>query len=133
MAQVFVFGRVEDDLKLKTSQRDTEYVCFRLRENLSNGLTQQYQVWAWGEDALRLERRRVKSGSLIWLSGSLFLADCTIKRGQAPVKVLKVALADWGYLPTAQQTGSRACAPADREEPPAPPVRVLDGDRDVLP
>lgn len=133
MAQVFVFGRVEDDLKLKTSQRDTEYVCFRLRENLSNGLTQQYQVWAWGEDALRLERRRVKRGSLIWLSGSLFLADCTIKRGQAPVKVLKVALADWGFLPTAQQTGSRAYSPADREEPPDPPVRVLDGDREPLP
>lgn len=132
MAQVFVFGRVEDDLKLKTSQRDTAYVCFRLRERLSNGLTQQYQVWAWGEDALRLDGR-VKRGSMIWLSGSLWLVDCTTNRGQTPTKVLKVALADWGFLPTAQPTGSRAFAPANKEEPPDPPVRVLDGDRDPLP
>lgn len=132
MAQVFVLGRVGDDLELKTSQRDTEYVCFHLRERLSNGLPQQYQVWAWGEDALRLKRRRVKRGSMIWLSGSLFLADCTINRGQAPVKVLKVALADWGFLPTAQKADGPPI-PANKESPPDPPVRVLDGDRDPLP
>lgn len=132
MAQIFVLGRVEDDLELKTSQRDTEYVCFHLRERLSNGLTQQYQVWAWGEDALRLKRRRVKRGSMIWLSGSLFLADCTINRGQAPGKVLKIALADWGFLPTARQTDGPP-VPANKESPSDPPVRVLDGDRDPLP
>lgn len=133
MAQVFVFGRVEDDLALKTSQKGREYVCFRLRERLTNGLTQQYQVWAWGEDALRLEHRRVKRGSVIWLSGSLWLVDCTTNRGQTPTKVLKVALADWGFLPTAQQTGSHAFALANEEDPPDPPVRVLDGDREPLP
>ncbi len=137
MAQVFVFGQVGDDLELKTSQKGNVYVCFRLLERLSKGRYQQYQVWAWGEDAQRLERLRVKKGSMIWLTGSLQLVDCTVNHGQTKTKLLKVALTDWGYLPTQRSTPlaehPAVSAPADKEQPPDFPGGTLDGDRDTLP
>ncbi len=135
MAQVIVFGQVEDDLELKTSQKGNVYVCFLLLERLSKGRYQQYQVWAWGEDAQRLGRLRVKKGSMIWLTGSLQLVDCTVNHGQNKTKLLKVALTDWGYLPTQRLTPSSThpAALADKEQPPDFPGGTLDGDRDTLP
>lgn len=137
MAQVFVFGQVGDDLELKTSQKGTVYVCFCLRERLAKGRFQQYQVWAWGEDAQRLERLSVRQGSIIWLTGSLQLVDCTVNHGQTQTKLLKVALADWGFLPAQRPAPSTphpaVSAPAEQEEPSDFPVGILDGDRDALP
>lgn len=137
MAQVFVFGQVGDDLELKTSQKGNVYVCFWLRELLAKGRFQQYQVWAWGEDAQRLERLRVKKGSMIWLTGLLQLVDCTVNHGQTKTKLLKVALTDWGYLPTQRLappvSHPAVSALADKEQPPDFPGGILDGDRDTLP
>ena len=137
MAQVFVFGQVGDDLELKTSQKGNVYVCFWLRERLAQGRYQQYQVWAWGEDAQHLERLCVKKGSIIWLAGSLQLVDCTVNHGQTKTKLLKVALTDWGFLPTHRSmpssTHPAVSEPANNEQPPDFPGGILDGDRDTLP
>ena len=45
MAQIFVFGRVMNDLVPKESQSKQSYVCFDLMERTKNW-TQFYQVWA---------------------------------------------------------------------------------------
>ena len=50
MAQIFVFGRVMNDLVPKESQSKQSYVCFDLMERTKNW-TQFYQVWAWDADA----------------------------------------------------------------------------------
>ena len=63
MAQIFVLGRVEDDLSSMTSQSGSAYVCFRLTEQAGKGRTQAYQVWAWNEDVTRLLRLGVKKGT----------------------------------------------------------------------
>ena len=53
MAQIFVFGRVMNDLVPKESQSKQSYVCFDLMERTKNW-TQFYQVWAWDADVTRL-------------------------------------------------------------------------------
>ena len=66
MAQIFVFGRVMNDLVPKESQSKQSYVCFDLMERTKNW-TQFYQVWAWDADVTRLMQFKVKKGSMIWL------------------------------------------------------------------
>ena len=74
MAQIFVFGRVMNDLVPKESQSKQSYVCFDLMERTKNW-TQFYQVWAWDADVTRLMQFKVKKGSMIWLAGSQRLVD----------------------------------------------------------
>ena len=122
MAQIFVFGRVTADLKLKESQKNTPYVCFDLAEHIGYGSSQRtlfYQVWAWGDDALRLIRIGVKQNSMLWLTGSQELVD------------------NCGYIPRWQTKQNGADLPKKPETSPdmtAPPtMEVLDGEREALP
>ena len=43
MAQIFAFGRVENDLAPKKSQKDSTYVCFGFTEQTGKGQFQYYQ------------------------------------------------------------------------------------------
>ena len=52
MAQIFAFGRVENDLAPKKSQKDSTYVCFGFTEQTGKGQFQYYQVWAWAAGRL---------------------------------------------------------------------------------
>ena len=140
MAQVFVFGCVTADLQLKQSQKQTPYVCFDLAEHIGYGDGQRtiyYQVWAWREDALRLIRLKVKKGSMIWITGSLELVDCTSQNGNVKTKRLKISLDNCGYMPSWQQkqqdgelTGGHGTEAGFHD--PSPP-KVLDGEREPLP
>lgn len=130
MAQVFVFGHVTADLTLKKSQSDNPYLCFDLAENIGYGKNQRtsfYQVWAWGTDALRLVRFSVKKNSFLWITGSLELVDCTDKSGETKTKRLKVALDNWGFVPSGPPSQS------NHAETSAPVMKELDGDRSPLP
>ena len=81
MAQIFVFGRVMNDLVPKESQSKQSYVCFDLMERAKNW-TQFYQVWAWDADVTRLMQFKVKKSSMIWLAGSQRLVDVRMKDGK---------------------------------------------------
>lgn len=134
MAQIFVLGRVEDDLSSMTSQSGSAYVCFRLTEQAGKGRTQTYQVWAWNEDVTRLLRLGVKKGTLLWLTGTQELVDCTAKQGTAKTMLLKVYLTNFGFVPGRRLDGSHTDAPNGPETAvPPPPPEVLDGSREPLP
>ena len=77
MAQIFAFGRVENDLVPKKSQKDSTYVCFGFTEQTGKGQFQYYQVWAWDDEVSRLARLGVKKGSRLWITGTQHLVDCT--------------------------------------------------------
>ena len=132
MAQIFVFGRVMNDLVPKESQSKQSYVCFDLMERTKNW-TQFYQVWAWDADVTRLMQFKVKKGSMIWLAGSQRLVDVRMKDGKLEKK-LKVSLNDFGFLPKQPAAANRQENDPDiTAEPAPPPTEVLDGDRDSLP
>lgn len=136
MAQIFVFGFVENDLEIKKSQSDSSYVCFTLKEQAGKNRTQSYQVWAWNEDVSRLTRLGVKRGSFIWVTGTLELVDCTTDRGKTMTKLLKVYLSNWGYVSFRRSTQDTAAASNDSgpfSESRTPSVEVLDGERNALP
>ncbi|MCM1214951.1 MAG: single-stranded DNA-binding protein [Lachnospiraceae bacterium] len=136
MAQMFAFGRVENDLAPKKSQRDSTYVCFGLTEQIGKGQFQYYQVWAWGDDVSRLSRLGVKKGSQLWITGSLQLVDCTVDHGKNKTKTLKVYLSNFGFVPGRSSTGSSPNSPDDPETMCAAassPMEVLDGERESLP
>lgn len=134
MAQIFVLGRVEDDLVIKTSQSESAYVCFRLTEQAGKGRTQTYQVWAWNEDASRLDRLGVRKGKTIWLTGTLELVDCTTGQGTAKAKLLKVYLTNFGFVPGHYSSERHTAIPNGPETAAAaPPPEVLDGSREPLP
>lgn len=105
MAKLMCFGRVTADLELRESVRKEPYVRFSLAENLGYGetaRTQYYQVWAWGHLAKNLVKRKVRKGSLIWVSGSLELEEYTRNDGKTHDKRLKLKLGDWDYIPASQ-------------------------------
>ena len=121
MAQIFVFGRVMNDLVPKESQSKQSYVCFDLME------------WAWDADVTRLMQFKVKKGSVIWLAGSQRLVDVRMKDGKLEKK-LKVSLNDFGFLPKQPAAANRQENDPDITAEPAPPLtEVLDGDRESLP
>lgn len=132
MAQIFVFGRVMNDLVPKESQSKQSYVCFDLMERNKNW-TQFYQVWAWDADVTRLMQFKVKKGSMIWLAGSQRLVDVRMKDGKLEKK-LKVSLNDFGFLPKQPAAANRQENDPDiTAEPAPPPTEVLDGNRESLP
>jgi single-stranded DNA-binding protein len=141
MSQLYVIGRVTADLELQESTNKTAYVRFDLAENIGYGETkhpQYYQVWAWAGDAMHLLKRKVKKGSLIWVSGSLILETYVKKDGISKDKRLKVTLDNWGYVP-ADKSVSTEQSPTDAPSasPPLaddlPQVGKIDGDREALP
>ena len=136
MAQIYVFGYVGGDLVVKQSQKNSSYVCFSFIEQIGKSRTQSYQVWAWNENVSRLTTLGVKKGSLLWLTGTLQLVDCTEDQGKVKTKVMKIFLTNWGYLPTKRSISSQMDAENNTgqiPDIPIPPAEVMDGDRTALP
>ncbi|MBP1737661.1 MAG: hypothetical protein H6Q60_1542 [Oscillospiraceae bacterium] len=139
MSQLFVIGRVTADLELQESTNKT--VRFDLAENIGYGETrhpQYYQVWAWAGNAMHLLKRKVKKGSLIWISGSLMLETYVKKDGTTKDKRLKLTLDNWGYVPagkpaTAEQGPDHAPPASLPPTDDLPQVAGIDGDREALP
>lgn len=142
MSQSYTIGRVTADLELQSSANNVPYVRFSLAEKLGYGeqaRTQYLQVWAWREDATRLIKRKVKKGSLLWVSGSLELETYQKQDGTTTDKRLKVTLDNWGFVPG----GKASATPSDAEAPhvessldnamQAVPDGEIDGDREPLP
>ena len=98
MAQINMIGYVAQDIVLKHSQERTAYVHFYVKEYIGKSRYQAYQVWAWDNVASMLQRLRFKKGSLIWVSGSLELVDCTAKGGLGQTKMLKVYCNELGIV-----------------------------------
>lgn len=135
MAQIFAFGRVENDLVPKKSQKDSTYVCFGFTEQTGKGQFQYYQVWAWDDEVSRLARLGVKKDSRLWITGTLQLVDCTADHGKERTKILKIYLSNFGFLPNRiSKEGSTDFPnePGTADAAP-PPVEVLDGERESLP
>ena len=102
MSQLFAMGRVTTDLELKTSTNGNKYTQFSLMECINfgeNARNQFIQVWAWGNLVQQLIQLGVKTGSLVWVSGSLELEDYVKKDGKTRDKRLKLKLKDWGFVP----------------------------------
>lgn len=136
MAQIYVIGRVGEDLLVHKTRKDSPYVCFSLWEQACKYRTPPYQVWAWNENAARLVELGVKKGSLIWLAGTMRLADTTRNGGREKTRLVRISLSDWGYL------SGRHPAPSGAEEAKETghlqksrpsPSEVMDGDRTALP
>ncbi len=132
MAQINVIGYVTQDIVQKQSQEGNAYVHFFLKEYISKSRYQIYQVWAWDNVVLKLQRLRIKKGSLIWVSGSLELVDCTIKGGQEKTKMLKVYCNDLGIVRCFPEANPPAESRTAESASPGLPVE-LDGDRNQLP
>lgn len=130
MAQVFIFGYVEDEIVPKQSQKETTYVSFRLKEYIGKGRTQTYQVWAWEETVKLIQKLGIKKGSHVWATGSLELVDCTVNKGAAKTKMLKVYCSSIGFVPGSKQSAETEKVP---EIPTTFHVEELDGDREPLP
>lgn len=130
MAQVFIFGYVEDEIVPKQSQKETTYVSFRLKEYIGKGRIQTYQVWAWEETVKLIQKLGIKKGSQVWVTGSLELVDCTVNKGTAKTKMLKVYCSSIGFVPGNKQSTDTQNAP---EIPMTFQVEELDGDREPLP
>lgn len=135
MSQLFAMGRVTTDLELKTSTNGNKYTQFSLMERINfgeNARNQFVQIWAWGNLAQQLIQLGVKTGSLVWVSGSLELEDYVKKDGKTRDKRLKLKLKDWGFVPrdkiTKKQKGTSTSHDASSGK-----VGVIDGDRETLP
>lgn len=135
MAQIFAFGRVENDLVLKKSQKDSTYVCFGFTEQTGKGQFQYYQVWAWDDEVSRLIRLGVKKDSRLWITGTQQLVDCTANNGKERTKILKIYLSNFGFLPGRFSKENSTDFPDDPGTPETalPPVKVLDGEHESLP
>lgn len=132
MAQINVIGYVAQDIILKHSQEGTAYVHFYVKEYIGKSRYQAYQVWAWDNVASKLQRLRIKKGSLIWVSGSLELVDCTVKGGQEKTKMLKVYCNDLGIVQCFPAANPPAESMNAESTPESLPVE-LNGDRNQLP
>lgn len=143
MSLSFTIGRVTADFELQTSTNGIPYVRFNLAETLGYGetaRTQYLQVWAWREDATRLMKRKVKKGSLIWVSGSLEMESYQKRDGNTTDKRLKVTLDNWDFVPGGKALASRTdtegphagSSPAASQAQ-ALPCGEIDGDREHLP
>lgn len=143
MSLSFTIGRVTADFELQTSTNGVPYVRFNLAETLGygeNARPQYLQVWAWRDDATRLMKRKVKKGSLIWVSGSLEMESYQKRDGTTTDKRLKVTLDNWGFVPGGKASADRveadvpqAGCSSDVSQTQALPNREIDGDREQLP
>ena len=137
MAQIHVFGRVMHDLVPKEGQTKQPYVCFDLMERNGGNQPDFYQVWARGDAVARLMKLKVRKGSMIWLTGSQELVDCTSQNGDVKTKRLKVFLDNCGFLPSWQPKPPDVSLPDGQVTAACansfPPLEVLDGEREALP
>lgn len=140
MSQVNTVGRVTADFELQMSANKVPYVRFSLVENIGYGESQkpQYlQVWAYGEDAVRLAKSKAKKGSLLWISGELELEEFQ-HRDKTKDKRLKVKLDSWRFIRTGKSHRGFDEKPAQADGTPngldtAWTAEELDGDRENLP
>lgn len=142
MSLSFTIGRVTADFELQTSTNGVPYVRFNLAETLGYGetaRTQYLQVWAWREDAARLMKRKVKKGSLIWVSGSLEMESYQKRDGNTDRR-LKVVLDNWDFIPGGKTTADRveinvphAGSSPDKSQTQELSGGEIDGDREHLP
>lgn len=143
MAQVYVIGYVNTDLKLCISAGKNPYIRFSIFETVwhrAKNERQEYQVWAFGSEAERLAKMNVRKGSLLWVCGQLQLVDNLGQDGKTTYKVLKVIFKDGGYVAGGRNRGSIPdAAPAAEPAEQVPTEngfsseRHLDGDREPLP
>ena len=132
MAQINVIGYVAQDIVPKQSQKGTAYVHFFFKENTGNSRNQSYLVWC-GENTLpKLQRLKIKKGSLIWVTGSLELVDKLTKEDQETTKMLKIYCNDLGIIRINPLSNSSA-EPRNAESTPKSFPDELDGDRNQLP
>ncbi|MBQ2858002.1 MAG: single-stranded DNA-binding protein [Bacteroidaceae bacterium] len=136
MAQVYVIGRITNELELKHGQNENSYVRFSFAENIGSkdrARTQYYQVWAWGEDAERLIKAGVKKGSLIFIAGAIELETYTKQDGFTVDKRLKVSLNDWGFVPFGNGRANNSLH--NKRSSADAPLRTatINGDKDTLP
>ena len=137
MAQITVIGRITSDVELKYSQKKKPYVRFNLAENIGSkdrARTQYYQVWAWGENALKLSEAPAKKGFLIAVSGKVELETYTKQDGISVDKRLKVALNDWNFISVGNR-GDKEKLPQAVSSKVTTEIEavVIDGDREALP
>lgn len=132
MAQINMIGYVTQDIVQKQSQEGNAYVHFFLKEYLGKSRYQTYQVWVWDNVVSKLQRLHIKKGSMIWVSGSLELVDCTVKGGQEKTKMLKVYCNDLGSIRYTPMANSSAESRNAESASTGLPVE-LDGDRNQLP
>ena len=132
MAQINVIGYVTQDIVLKQSREGNAYVHFFIKEYLSKSRYQTYQVWIWENMIPKLKRYKIKKGSLIWITGSLELVDCTAWGLQDKHQMLKINCNDLGAIRVnlAEATPAESMT-ADSASPGSP--EELDGDRNQLP
>lgn len=132
MAQINVIGYVTQDIVLKQSREGNAYVHFFMKEYLSKSRYQTYQVWIWENMIPKLKRYKIKKGSLIWITGSLELVDCTAWGLQDKHQMLKINCNDLGAIRVnlAEATPAESMT-ADSASPGSP--EELDGDRNQLP
>ena len=132
MAQINVIGYVTQDIVLKQSREGNAYVHFFMKEYLSKSRYQTYQVWIWENMIPKLKRYKIKKGSLIWITGSLELVDCTAWGLQDKHQMLKINCNDLGAIRVnlAEATPAESMT-ADSVSPGSP--EELDGDRNQLP
>ena len=132
MAQINVIGYVTQDIVLKQSREGNAYVHFFMKEYLSKSRYQTYQVWIWENMIPKLKRYKIKKGSLIWITGSLELVDCTAWGLQDMHQMLKINCNDLGAIRVnlaeakpAESMSADSVSPGSPEE--------LNGDRNQLP
>ena len=132
MAQINVIGYVTQDIVLKQSREGNAYVHFFMKEYLSKSRYQTYQVWIWENMIPKLKRYKIKKGSLIWITGSLELVDCTAWGLQDMHKMLKINCNDLGAIRVNLAEAKPAeSMTADSVSPGSP--EELNGDRNQLP
>ena len=135
MAQVEIIGRVTADIELQTSQNKNPFVRFSIAETIGYGnksRTQYADVWAWGQFANQLVRRKVHKGSLIRVNGSLELERFLKLDGVTTDKRLKVKLESWGYIDSGKPDNDTQ-PDSEPKTPPKVSADIIDGEREPLP
>lgn len=132
MAQINVIGFVAEDIVPRSSQKGNAYVYFFVKEYLGKGRSQGYQVWVWENILPKLQRLKIKKGSLVWVTGSVELIDSTTKDGKEKTKFLRIYCTDIGIV--LSRLSSQPPAKSRNAESASPGLPVeLDGDRNQLP
>lgn len=132
MAQINVIGYVTQDIVLRKSQKGNAYVRFVLKEHIGDSRFHTYLVCTWGNNISRLQRLKIKKGSLIWVTGSLELIDSPVTDGQRKARMLKIYCSDFGIIPVNPAANLPAKSRNAESEANHSPIE-LDGDRDQLP
>lgn len=132
MAQINVIGYVAEDIVPRSSQKGNAYVYFFVKEYLGKGRSQGYQVWVWENILPKLQRLKIRKGSLVWVTGSVELVDSTTKDGKEKTKFLRIYCNDISIVlnrPSLQPTAKSMTAESASSGLPV----ELDGDRNQLP